>query len=646
MNLLKTELDAGQPMYYEGTGNGSGHAFVCDGYDNNNFFHFNWGWDGLADGYYNINALNPTALGIGSGLGSYNSNQKIVSGVKAPTNVQTLDMRLYSAITINPNPIEYGNGFSVTANFANYGSNATNNFTGDLAAAIFNSSNQFVSYIQIKTGYTLNFNSYFTNPIVFTTNNISALTPGNYTIGVYYKPTGTQQWIAFANGSYQNFKSVEVKGNEENPLKLYAAITTSPNIITRNQTFTVNFDVANFAISTFNGDISVDLHKSDGTWIRELSLKTGLSLPTNTHFTNGLTYTITGGMDDTAGTYQFFVWSKPTGGSWEFLGNGAFSNPINVQVIDPSLTPDIYEPNNTQNTAFNLPMNFSSNSATKTTIGSNIHLGTDYDYYKITLPSGFNYSIEGRLHDSYNSGNSKTYTVDGLLSYSTDGTTWSDAFDDIISNNILVNGGGTLYFMVSPYFTGSTGTYLFEANITRSPILSTEKEITAFTTNGIVGQAIINSTNGTISLNVSNTIDVTSISPIISISNFASVNPNSGTPRNFTNPVTYTVTAQDASTKQWTVTITKLTTGINNISLSESINIYPNPTTDQFFIDLTNFNGIVNSISIFDIQGKEVFRNDNITNDILQLNNLNEGIYVVHIESNQGAINRKVIVQK
>jgi hypothetical protein len=25
---------------------------------------------------------------------------------------------------------------------------------------------------------------------------------------------------------------------------------------------------------------------------------------------------------------------------------------------------------------------------------------------------------------------------------------------------------------------------------------------------------------------------------------------------------------------------------------------------------------------------------------------LNEGIYVVHIESNQGAINRKVIVQK
>lgn len=645
-SLLKSELDAGRPMQYAGTGSGGGHSFVCDGYDNNDFFHFNWGWDGSSDGYFAVNALNPGGLGTGGGTGGFNTNQRVIIGIKPPIGTQSYDMRLYSAITINPNPIQYGNGFSVTANFANYGANATNNFTGDLAAAIFNSSNQFVSYIQIKTGYTLNFNSYFTNPIVFTTNNISALTPGNYTIGVYYKPTGTQQWIAFANGSYQNFKSVEVKGNDANPLKLYAPITTTPNIITRNQTFTVNFDVANFATSTFNGEISVDIHKSDGTWIRELSLKTGLSLPTNTHFTNGLTYTITGGIDDTAGTYQFFVWSKPSGGSWEFLGNGSFSNPINVQVIDPSLTPDTYEPNNTQNTASNLPISFSGGTATKTTIGSNIHLGTDYDFYKISLPSGFNYSIESRIHDSYNSGNSQIYTVDGLLSYSTDGTTWSDAFDDIVSNNIIVNGGGTIYFKVSPYFTGSTGTYLLDANITRSAILSSEKEITAFTTNGIVGQAIINSANGTISLNVSNTTDVTSLSPIISVSNFASINPNSGTPRNFTNPLTYTVTAQDASTKQWTVTITKLTTGLNNISLSESINIYPNPTTDQLFIDLKNFKGLVNSISLFDIQGKEVFRDDNITNDNLQLNNLNDGIYVVHIETDQGAINRKVIVQK
>jgi Leucine-rich repeat (LRR) protein len=31
---------------------GGGHAFVCDGYTKDGFFHFNLGWDGYADGYY------------------------------------------------------------------------------------------------------------------------------------------------------------------------------------------------------------------------------------------------------------------------------------------------------------------------------------------------------------------------------------------------------------------------------------------------------------------------------------------------------------------------------------------------------------------------------------------------------------------
>lgn len=646
ITLLKAELDASRPILHDGFGSGGGHAFVCDGYDNNDFFHFNWGWGGQEDGYFNVNALNPGSLGTGGGTGGFNSGQEVIIGIEPPVSSQTFDMRLYREITVNPDPIEYGSGFSVTANFANYGENATNNFTGDIAAAIFNSSNQFISYIEIKTDYTLNYNNYYTNPIEFTTNNITALTPGVYTIGVYYKPTGTQQWIAFANGNYQNFISIEVKGNDTNPLKLYAAIETTPSIITRNQTFEIKFDVANFATTTFDGDISVDLHKSDGTWIRELSIKTDISLPPNTHFTNGLTYTIASGIDDSAGTYQLFVWSKPTNTEdWEFLGNGTFANPINVQVKEPSLLSDTYEPNNTQNSAFSLPISFIGNNGSKTTFGSNIHLGNDYDFYKIVLPTGFNYSVSSRLHDSYNSGNSQTYTIDGLLSYSTDGIIWSDAYDDVISNNIIINGGGTIYFKVAPYFTGNTGTYLFEANITRSKVLSSEKEITAFTTNGIVGQSSINSSNRTITLNVSNTTDVTSLSPIISISNFASINPNSGIPRNFTNPVTYTVTAQDATTKQWTVTIKKITTGLNDISLSESINIYPNPTNYNFFIDLKNFMGNVNNISIFDIQGKEVYNITDVPNDVIHFPNLNNGIYLVQIDTDSGILNRKVIVK-
>ncbi|MFP4341070.1 MAG: C10 family peptidase [Cyclobacteriaceae bacterium] len=107
VELLKSELDAGRPMYYEGLGNGSGHAFVCDGYQNDEFFHFNWGCGGMMDGFYYINDLSTAELGTGGGNGSYNENQAIVYGIKPqggggggtnPDTVEltTYDMKLYS----------------------------------------------------------------------------------------------------------------------------------------------------------------------------------------------------------------------------------------------------------------------------------------------------------------------------------------------------------------------------------------------------------------------------------------------------------------------------------------------------------------------------------------------------------------------
>jgi len=57
INLLKTELDAGRPVLYAGFGSGGGHCFDCDGYDANDYFHFNWGWSGQFDGYFDVDAL-------------------------------------------------------------------------------------------------------------------------------------------------------------------------------------------------------------------------------------------------------------------------------------------------------------------------------------------------------------------------------------------------------------------------------------------------------------------------------------------------------------------------------------------------------------------------------------------------------------
>ena len=56
--LIYNELSINGPVMYDGSiKSSSGHAFVIDGYDTNDYFHVNWGWGGENDGYFLLNAL-------------------------------------------------------------------------------------------------------------------------------------------------------------------------------------------------------------------------------------------------------------------------------------------------------------------------------------------------------------------------------------------------------------------------------------------------------------------------------------------------------------------------------------------------------------------------------------------------------------
>jgi hypothetical protein len=57
-NLLKNELDNQFPIYYSGYSDEGGHAFVCDGYDSDDLFHFNFGWGGSGNGYFSLSDIN------------------------------------------------------------------------------------------------------------------------------------------------------------------------------------------------------------------------------------------------------------------------------------------------------------------------------------------------------------------------------------------------------------------------------------------------------------------------------------------------------------------------------------------------------------------------------------------------------------
>ena len=80
-DLVYSELAAGRPMIYNGTaGSGGGHSFICDGFEYGDYFHINWGWGGMGNGFFQLSILNPSASGIGGSSSSegYNMKQNIV----------------------------------------------------------------------------------------------------------------------------------------------------------------------------------------------------------------------------------------------------------------------------------------------------------------------------------------------------------------------------------------------------------------------------------------------------------------------------------------------------------------------------------------------------------------------------------------
>jgi hypothetical protein len=80
--MLIEQLNGSLPIYYAGRNAGSGHAFVCDGYAQNGYFHFNWGWGGSQDGYYLTTAMQPGTGNPGAGAGTYNLGQNIIINIK------------------------------------------------------------------------------------------------------------------------------------------------------------------------------------------------------------------------------------------------------------------------------------------------------------------------------------------------------------------------------------------------------------------------------------------------------------------------------------------------------------------------------------------------------------------------------------
>lgn len=464
IQMLKGELDNQRPIMYEGHGSGGGHAFVCDGYDAANYFHFNWGWGGVYDGYFKINSLNPGTGGTGGGSGTFNQYQKAIFNLSPnpKNNAPTMGLEFYSALTINPSPILVSGDYTMTFNVVN--KDATP-FKGDIIGVLID---EEYDIVDVTTYYTetngLQYDYHYTQARNFSGTLSDTVLPGNYYAVILARPNGGT-WEIVNNGNFSNF--VQVTITTDNNIVMYKPFAISPNIITENKPVSVNFDVLNVG-SDFNGDFSLDLHSAEGVWLKNIGEYNNETLQNNYHYTNGLTFTSNNAFDVSAGTYQLVAWSKPAGGQWEKIkSSGQNINPIKIVISKPALIADQFEINDTKVNATRIPY-ASQQDYSYSTAYTSIHNTTDIDYYKVDLPAGSSYFINARAQDEFANNNGKTYSMDVMWNYSIDNLT-SDSYDDVNTDgSILVEGGKTIYFTVYPFFQGKTGTYDFEVAISKS----------------------------------------------------------------------------------------------------------------------------------------------------------------------------------
>ena len=187
LHAIATDLQAGRPVYFSGvTVALEGHAFVCDGMKSDGYLHINWGWDGMANGYFAISALAPEVQGTGGSA----SNLAFTESVDVYTNIRpdaggkamplvTVDkLTRTSKETINKTE-------KVSFDLDRFTSAGITTAEGTITYFIYNSNQELVEEVEIGT-FELDPGYYYTSAISISHTLPNTLANGNYELEIRY----------------------------------------------------------------------------------------------------------------------------------------------------------------------------------------------------------------------------------------------------------------------------------------------------------------------------------------------------------------------------------------------------------------------------------------------------------------------------
>lgn len=257
--IITDELQEGRPIIYCGTGEDGGHAFVVDGYDTNYFLHVNWGWGGYSDGYFDMNYMDPTGLGIGGGSGAFKWNQGIVlarplkDGVEPYEFIQQLCFVLFNDVQggiFCEQEMPANKGDVVTILLRNTANLSGESFFGSLNVGVFDNSGALVTMgneerIENNNGELLEFQSGSLYSVDLPmTLNTAGIADGNYIVRAMSKANG-DVWRKFASTDCLNMTVADGK--------VYLSAPT-PNI---SMVGIGSYDTATYKGFSFNADVTV-----------------------------------------------------------------------------------------------------------------------------------------------------------------------------------------------------------------------------------------------------------------------------------------------------------------------------------------------------------------------------------------------------
>lgn len=119
-----------------------------------------------------------------------------------------------------------------------------------------------------------------------------------------------------------------------------------------------------------------------------------------------------------------------------------------------------------------------------------------------------------------------------------------------------------------------------------------------------------------------------------------------------TKNISVTVNNANGCTKSGEIVITFMDcTGIDELSASLGMNLFPNPNTGEFTLELSSIRQMTVSLQISNVFGKKLFARNNISvNGIirhnLNLTDLAEGVYFLTIESEGKYLSQKFVIRK